>query len=194
MVGHLAFSLPATALALAMAVAEPAAAAPSVGAPAPKFKLQDQTGKWVSLDDHKGKWVVLYFYPKDNTPGCTTQACEFRDNIFAFRDANAVILGVSVDDVASHGEFAKEHGLPFPILADPTKQVAKEYGVLRSLGVMEVARRETFIIDPKGRIAKRYPSVDPKGHSQLVLNDLKELKTLHPSPLPASRGEGAGGG
>ncbi|MGQ0833934.1 MAG: peroxiredoxin [Gammaproteobacteria bacterium] len=203
MVSRLAFPLAATALALAMAVAERAAAAdpqaaapaaPSVGAPAPKFKLQDQTRKWVSLDDHKGKWVVLYFYPKDNTPGCTTQACEFRDNIFAFRDANAVILGVSVDDVASHGEFAKEHRLPFPILADPTKQVAKEYGVLRSLGVMEVARRETFIIDPKGRIAKRYPSVDPKGHSQLVLNDLKELKAPHPDPLPAARGEGAGGG
>ena len=174
MVARLAFSLPAAALALAMAVAAPAA--PSVGAPAPRFKLQDQTGKWVSLDDHKGKWVVLYFYPKDNTPGCTTQACEFRDNIFAFRDANAVILGVSVDDVASHGEFAKEHELPFPILADPTKEVVKKYGVLRSLGVMEVARRETFIIDPKGRIAKRYPSVDPKGHSQLVLNDLRELK------------------
>ena len=194
MVARLAFSLPATALALAMAVAEPAVAAPSVGTQAPKFKLRDQTGKWVSLDDHKGKWVVLYFYPKDNTPGCTTQACEFRDNIFAFRDANAVILGVSVDDVASHGEFAKEHELPFPILADPTKEVVKKYGVLRSLGVMEVARRETFIIDPKGRIAKRYPSVDPKGHSQLVLNDLKELKTPHPGPLPASRGEGAGGG
>lgn len=192
MVGRLAFSLPAAALALAMAVATPAA--PSVGTHAPKLKLQDQTGKWVSLDDHKGKWVVLYFYPKDNTPGCTTQACEFRDNIFAFRDANAVILGVSVDDVASHGEFAKEHELPFPILADPTKEVAKKYGVLRSLGVMEVARRETFIIDPKGRIAKRYPSVDPKGHSRLVLNDLKELKTPHPGPLPASRGEGGEAG
>lgn len=192
MVARLAFSLPVAALALAMAVAAPAA--PSVGTPAPKFKLQDQTGKWVSLDDHKGKWVVLYFYPKDNTPGCTTQACEFRDNIFAFRDANAVILGVSVDDLASHGEFSKEHELPFPILADPTKEVVKKYGVLRSLGVMEVARRETFIIDPKGRIAKRYPSVDPKGHSQLVLNDLRELKAPHPAPLPASRGEGAGAG
>ena len=163
------------------AAADPVAApqgAPVVGQPAPKVRLQNQNGKWVNLDDHKGKWVVLYFYPKDNTPGCTTQACEFRDNIFAFRDAGAVILGISVDDVASHKQFAEEHGLPFPILADPEKKVARDYGVLhRALGVMEVARRETFIIDPQGRIAKRYPSVNPKGHSQLVLTDLKELQS-----------------
>jgi thioredoxin-dependent peroxiredoxin len=160
----------------------PAAAAavspPEVGSPAPKFRLQNQSAKWVSLDDHRGKWVVLYFYPKDNTPGCTTQACEFRDNIFAFRDAGAVILGISVDDVASHKDFADEHSLPFPILADSEKTVARNYGVLhRAMGVMEVARRETFIIDPQGRIAKRYPAVNPKGHSQLVLTDLKVLQT-----------------
>ncbi len=149
---------------------------PQMGAPAPTFKLQDQTGKWVSLADHLGKWVVLYFYPKDNTPGCTTQACEFRDNIFAFRSAGAVILGVSVDDVASHKNFAAEHSLPFPILADSTRETAKAYGVLyRAMGVLEVARRETFIVDPQGRIAKRYAKVDPKGHSQQVLADIKAL-------------------
>jgi peroxiredoxin Q/BCP len=91
---------------------------PAAGSPAPEFKLQDQTGKSHSLKDYRGKWVVLYFYPKDNTPGCTTQACEFRDNIFAYRELNAVILGISVDDVASHKAFAEEHSLPFPILAD----------------------------------------------------------------------------
>ena len=95
-----------------------AADPPAVGAAAPAFKLQDQTGKWHALSDYKGKWVVLYFYPKDNTPGCTTQACEFRDNIFAYRELGAVILGVSVDDVASHKAFSDEHSLPFPILAD----------------------------------------------------------------------------
>ncbi len=90
---------------------------------APAIKLQDQTGKWQTLDQYKGKWVVLYFYPKDFTGGCTTQACELRDNIFAFKKADAVILGVSVDDVASHEKFAKEHSLPFDILADPTHEV-----------------------------------------------------------------------
>jgi peroxiredoxin Q/BCP len=149
----------------------------AVGAMAPEFKLQDQNGKWVSLDEFRGKWVVLYFYPKDNTPGCTTQACSFRDDIFAFRKANSVILGISVDDVASHAEFAKEYSLPFPILADPTKATAKAYGVLyRMMGIMELARRDTFIIDPQGRIAKIYTKVDVDGHSQLVLNDLKQLQ------------------
>lgn len=153
------------------------AAAPAVGSMAPAFKLQDQDGKWHSLSDYKGKWVVLYFYPKDGTPGCTTQACSFRDNIFAFDKEGAVVLGVSVDDVADHKAFAEKHSLPFTLLADPTKSVAKEYGVLKSyMGVMEMAKRETFIIDPQGRIAKHYENVDPDGHSTVVLNDLKALK------------------
>jgi thioredoxin-dependent peroxiredoxin len=153
------------------------AAAPDVGAPAPAFHLQDQTGAWHDLNEYRGKWVVLYFYPKDDTPGCTTQACGFRDNIFAFNKLGAVILGISVDDVASHKQFAGEHGLPFTLLADSTKQTAKTYGVLRSvLGLMEIASRETFVIDPEGRIAKHYASVDPKGHSQMVLADLKVLQ------------------
>lgn len=166
------------AILAAVAPAAPASAAsPTPGSQAPDFRLQDQNGKWHRLSDQRGKWVVLYFYPKDNTPGCTTQACEFRDNIFAFRDAGAVILGVSVDDVKSHEEFAREHSLPFTILADSTKAVARSYGVLyKAMGVMEVARRDTFIIDPQGRIAKHYEKVDPKGHSQFVLAELKALK------------------
>jgi peroxiredoxin Q/BCP len=165
-----------------LALAMPAlAASPAVGSQAPAFRLQDQNGKWHTLAEQQGKWVVLYFYPKDNTPGCTTQACEFRDNIFAFRDAGAVILGVSVDDVKSHEEFAKEHSLPFTILADSTKEVAKSYGVLyKAMGVLEVARRDTFIIDPQGRVAKHYEKVDPKGHSQFVLAELKALKAAAP--------------
>jgi peroxiredoxin Q/BCP len=154
--------------------AEPTA--PAVGSPAPDFKLQDQNGKTHELKDYRGKWVALYFYPKDQTPGCTTQACEFRDNIFAFREAGAVILGVSVDDVESHKKFSEKHGLPFPILADSEKVVAKQYGVLkRFLGVAELAKRDTFLIDPQGKIVRHYADVDPKGHSQLVLKDIKEL-------------------
>jgi peroxiredoxin Q/BCP len=161
-----------------------AASSPAVGQPAPAFKLQDQAGKWHSLDDYRGKWVALYFYPKDDTPGCTTQACSFRDNVFAFDKEGAVILGVSVDDVASHKAFAEKHGLPFTLLADADKSVTRRYGVLKSYGPMKVARRDTFIIDPQGRIAKHYESVKPDGHSQLVLGDIKALK----SQATASRG------
>ena len=154
-----------------------AAGAPEVGALAPAFKLQDQTGKWHSLSDYKGHWVALYFYPKDDTPGCTTQACSFRDNVFAFKKENAVILGISVDDVASHKAFAEKHGLPFTLLADPDKAVTKEYGVLKTyMGVMEMARRDTFLIDPDGKVAKHYESVEPEGHSQVVLDVIKALK------------------
>jgi peroxiredoxin Q/BCP len=152
-------------------------AVPAVGTTAPAFRLQDQADVWHSSSEYLGKWLVLYFYPKDDTPGCTTQACEFRDNIFAFNKLGVVILGVSVDDVASHKQFAEEHSLPFTLLADSTKETAKSYGVLRSvLGIMEIAARETFIIDPQGRIAKHYAAVDPKGHSQAVLTDLKALQ------------------
>jgi peroxiredoxin Q/BCP len=161
---------------LLLASAATAQEAPAAGDKAPDFRLQDQSGKWHSLGDYQGQWVVLYFYPKDNTPGCTTQACELRDNIFAFRDLGAVVLGVSVDDVASHKAFAEEHGLPFPILADADKKVATSYGVLtKFMGMMELARRDTFIIDPQGKVARHYMKVDPKGHSEMVLAELKSL-------------------
>ena len=160
-----------------------------LGSPAPEFKLQDQSGKWHQLKDYRGKWVVLYFYPKDGTPGCTTEACEFRDNVFAFRDAGATILGISVDDVASHKKFAADHQLPFTLLADSEKKVARDYGVLhRMLGLMELARRETFIVDPRGRIAKHYREVDPGSHSKQVLADLKGLQGQTKDPAtPAAR-------
>lgn len=154
-----------------------AAEGPALGTPAPDFKLQDQNGKWHELKEYRGKWLALYFYPKDQTPGCTTQACEFRDNVFAFREAGAAIVGISVDDVESHKKFSEKHGLPFPILADSSKQTTRAYGVLKSyLGAMELARRETFLIDPEGRVVKRYSDVEPKGHSQIVLNDIREFK------------------
>src|SRR5687768_15553439 len=149
-------------------------AAPAQGSAAPDFKLQDQKGDWHTLSQYKGKWVVLYFYPKDNTPGCTTQACELRDNIFAFRKADAVILGVSVDDVASHEKFAKEHSLPFDILADSTKEVTKAYGAMWSPAPgVELAGRTTFLIGPDGKIVKHWAKVDPKGHSDMVLAEIK---------------------
>ncbi|HSQ70091.1 MAG TPA: peroxiredoxin [Steroidobacteraceae bacterium] len=176
-------SRPAVLLAACLAYAGLALAdSPAAGQPAPDFRLQDQQGQWHKLSDYKGKWVALYFYPKDDTPGCTTQACSFRDNIFAFNNEGAVILGISVDDVASHKEFAEKHGLPFTLLADPEKAVTKQYGVLRNFGVIEVARRDTFLIDPEGRVAKHYESVDPDENSKIVLQDIKDLK--------AARGKG----
>lgn len=157
------------------------AGSPKVGAPAPDFRLQDQNGGWVTLQSQRGKWVVLYFYPKDNTPGCTSQACGLRDNIFAFRREGAVILGVSVDDVASKKAFAKEHSLPFPVLADSGKAVTKSYGVLTSmLGVWEHSRRDTFIIDPQGRVARHFEKVDPEGHAEMVLAEIRRLKAAAP--------------
>ncbi len=170
--------LQAAAAAISILVAGAALAAdpPAVGTAAPDFRLQDQTGTWHQLSDYKGKWLVLYFYPKDNTPGCTTQACEFRDNIFAYREIGAAILGVSVDDVDSHKSFSDEYNLPFPILADSEKKTATAYGTLtKYVGIAEMARRDTFIIDPQGRVAKHYVKVDPKGHSEVVLTDLKQL-------------------
>lgn len=159
-------------VATAAAAAEP----PAVGDMAPDFRLQDQAGKWHSLADYRGHWVVLYFYPKDGTPGCTTEACGLRDDIFAFEKLGVTVLGISVDDVAAHRDFAAEHRLPFTILADPDKKVTSRYGVLtRYLGFMELARRDTFIIDPQGRIARHYRKVDPGEHSKLILAALKEL-------------------
>jgi thioredoxin-dependent peroxiredoxin len=166
----------ALCLPLVLAAVSAHAAAPAVGAAASAFRLQDQAAAWHTLDEYRGRWLVLYFYPKDETPGCTTQACELRDDIFAFRKLGASIVGISVDDVASHKEFAARHSLPFTILADTSKQTARDYGVLvKWMGVMELAQRDTFIIDPQGRIAAHWAKVEPKGHSQLVLKELTAL-------------------
>lgn len=147
----------------------------SVGDPAPAFELKDQSGEPHTLQDYRGKWLVLYFYPKDDTPGCTTEACEFRDNIFAFRKLNSQIIGISLDDESSHQEFAEKYSLPFPLLADVDGTAASAYGVLRNMVAFKVAKRETFLIDPEGRIAKHYEDVNPDSHSQEVLADLERL-------------------
>ena len=146
-----------------------------VGSNAPDFELSDQDGQLHSLEDYRDRWVVLYFYPKDETPGCTTEACEFRDNIFAFNDLNAQILGVSLDDVESHKAFAENHGLPFPLLADVEGAASSAYGVKTRMFGMEVAKRQTFIIAPDGTIARHYEKVNPAEHSKQVLADLEEL-------------------
>ena len=146
-----------------------------VGEMAPEFELSDQNGQLHSLEDYRDQWVVLYFYPKDETPGCTTEACEFRDNIFAFKAINTQILGVSLDDVESHQKFAENHGLPFPLLADVEGKASDAYGVKTKMFGMTVAKRQTFLIGPDGKIAKHYEKVDPSEHSLQVLADLKEL-------------------
>lgn len=150
-----------------------ASAETEVGQPAPDFELPDQDGQLHSLEDYRDRWVVLYFYPKDETPGCTTEACEFRDNIFAYRELNAQILGVSLDDVESHKAFAENHGLPFPLLADAGGTVADAYGVKTRMMGWTVAKRQTFIIDPTGKLAIHYEKVDPDTHSEQVLADLR---------------------
>jgi len=147
----------------------------TIGTPAPEFELPDQTGQLHSLEDYRDQWVVLYFYPKDDTPGCTTEACEFRDSIFEFREINTQILGVSFDDVESHLKFAEHHQLPFPLLADTEGKAAEAYGVKTRMFGMTVAKRQTFLIDPAGNVAKHYASVKPATHSDQVLADLKEL-------------------
>ena len=151
------------------------AAQPEVGKPAPAFRLQDQNGEWHALEDLNGKWVALYFYPKADTPGCTKEACEFRDNLFAFEELGATVLGVSIDAIKDQKKFAEKYSLPFPLLADIDGKVAETYGVLNNLGIMKLARRQSFLIGPDGTIVKHYEKVDPKTHSKEVLADLKAL-------------------
>ncbi len=148
---------------------------PAEGQPAPEFRLQDQNNRWHSLEDYEGRWLVMFFYPKADTPGCTTEACAFRDDIFKFKKLGIAIVGVSLDDVASQKEFADKYHLPYPLLSDADQQTAKTYGVLRNLGVTRYARRQTFVIAPSGEIARHYPEVDPETHSATVLADLESM-------------------
>lgn len=148
----------------------------TAGQLAPEFRLQDENGDPRQLSDYQGKAVVLYFYPKDDTPGCTTEACAFRDDYSAYRDAGVVILGVSPDTPASHAKFKKKYNLPFTLLADVDHAVAELYGVWglkkfmgkEYLGVM----RTTFLIGPDGKILKVFEGVKPDGHSAEVLSAL----------------------
>jgi len=151
-------------------------AALKVGDRAPNFSLRDQNNLTHKLNDYKGNWVVLYFYPKDGTPGCTTQACDFRDAVKRIITSKSVVFGVSLDSVESHKLFSDKNKLPFSLLSDETGEVAKLYDSLRNFLVYKTAKRNTFIIDPKGLVAKIYLSVNPKNHSEMILNDLDNLQ------------------
>jgi peroxiredoxin Q/BCP len=151
-----------------------------VGDAAPEFSLYDSQHKLVNLKDFRGKYVVLYFYPKDFTPGCTQEACDFRDQSKTFAGLNAVILGVSHDSEDSHTRFAQKYGLPFVLVADPEAKVLKAYGVWQEQSLMSKiglgTMRTTFVIDPEGRIARIYDKVKVTGHAEEVLNDLKQAQ------------------
>lgn len=149
---------------------------PSVGQKAPTFTLPSQTGKKISLKSYRGHWVVLYFYPKDMTTGCTIEAHNFQRDLKKYEAENAVILGVSVDTMESHQQFCTKDGLTFHLLADPDHKVVDEYGSLGHYGTMTLAQRNTFLINPKGEIVKVWTKVNPQVHSEEVLAALNELK------------------
>jgi peroxiredoxin Q/BCP len=149
---------------------------PEVGKAAPDFSLTTIDGSKAGLKDFRGKWVVLYFYPKDFTPGCTMEARNFQRDLAKYNEADAVILGVSVDTAQSHKDFCATEGLNFKLLADPDAKVSTEYGSVMDYKGSKVAARNTFIINPKGEIAKVYTGVKPTEHSEQVLKDLDELK------------------
>jgi len=170
--------LVAVVLGVASVVARNAFAAepPQAGTMAPEFTLPTQEGNPVSLKEFRGKWVVLYFYPKDMTTGCTIEAHNFQRDQDQYTKRNAVVLGVSVDTPDSHKQFCTKEGLTFKLLADSDHKVTSAYGSLKSYGVTELAARNTFIIDPQGKIVKVYTGVEPNKHSEEVIAELDGLK------------------
>ena len=149
--------------------------APAVGTEAPDFTLNSQDGKPISLHDFRGKWVVLYFYPKDMTTGCTIEAHNFQRDMAKYEAKNAVIIGVSVQDEKSHQEFCAKEGLNFKLLADTNHDVSEKYDSLTNYGVAKLSARHTFLIDPTGKVRKVWTDVDVKKHSDEVLAALDEF-------------------
>ncbi|PYX51154.1 MAG: peroxiredoxin [Acidobacteria bacterium] len=156
-------------------------AAPAEGSNAPDFTLPSEEGSAVSLKDYRGKWVVLYFYPKDQTPGCSREAHNFQVDQPKFDERNAVVLGVSLDSVDSHKKFCAKEGLNFKLLSDTGHTVTDSYGSLTNLGLVKFAARHTFLIDPAGKVAKAYTAVDPLKHSVEVLAELDRLQKKLPA-------------
>ncbi|MBV9617845.1 MAG: peroxiredoxin [Verrucomicrobia bacterium] len=164
------------AFALAAMAANETQTQPAAGSAAPEFTLATSDGSQVSLKDFKGKWVVLYFYPKDMTSGCTMEAHNFQRDLAQYDKTGAVILGVSVDSADSHKAFCSKEGLTFKLLADPGGKVSAQYGSTMDYKGTTMAARNTFLISPEGKIAKVYTGVKPAEHSEQVLKDLAELK------------------
>jgi thioredoxin-dependent peroxiredoxin len=150
--------------------------APAVGTPAPDFTLNSQEGKPVSLHDFKGKWVVLYFYPKDFTSGCTVEAHNFQRDLAQYEQKNAAIVGVSMQDEDSHQKFCTKEGLSFKLLADSKQEVSTQYDSVMNMGVAKLSARHTFLIDPQGKVEKVWLDVKPDKHSEEVLAALTELQ------------------
>ena len=149
---------------------------PQVGQQAPEFILPSQDGTDVSLKDFRGKYVVLYFYPKDNTPGCTVEAHNFQRDLSKYEGDNAVIVGVSVDNSDSHKDFCAKQGLTFKLLADTDKKVVQQYGSMRDIMGLKMASRNTFLINPEGKIVKEWTGVKPANHSEEVLEALNQVE------------------
>ncbi len=147
-----------------------------INSKAPEFNIMDASGNTISLSDFKGKWLVIFFYPKDDTPGCTKEACNFRDDYSAIKLLGAQVVGISLDKITSHQKFKEKHQLPFILLSDSQGKVAKEYGALFKFMFIKFSKRHSFIIDPQGLIRKEYRSVNPYTHSIQIIDDLKALQ------------------
>ena len=145
------------------------------GTKAPNFNLLNVKGEMMSLDSFKGNWVVLYFYPRDDSPICTKQACSFRDDMRKLENLGATVVGISVDDGKSHADFAKKYSLPYALLSDKDGIAANQYGALTNFGIIKMAKRYTFLIDPNGILQKSYLDVDVSKHSQQIIDDLTQL-------------------
>jgi peroxiredoxin Q/BCP len=164
-----------------------------VGQLAPPFSTQMVAGEQqtpVSLADFQGRKVILYFYPKDDTPGCTKEACAFRDGYARFQNAGLVVLGCSIDSAESHKEFIRKYGLPFSLLLDPDRKIASAYGAANGIPILGLDRRVTYVIDENGKVLKVYPNVDPATHAIEILNDLGAADATpappEPTPTPAA--------
>jgi thioredoxin-dependent peroxiredoxin len=184
----MAFAAVAVSL-LALRARGAAAAMPQEGQPAPDFHGQMVYGGYIrpiKLADYKGYKLVLYFYPKDNTPGCTKEACAFRDGFAKFKAAGIYVLGSSIDNAQSHAAFIQKYSLPFPLLLDPDKKIATAYGAANGIPILGLNRRITFVIDQHGKIVKVYPAVDPATNAAEIIQVYAATPVATPSPLPTA--------
>ena len=147
-----------------------------LGKAAPEFKLKNSYGKLVSLEQFKGEWLLVFFYPKDDTPGCTKEACSLRDNFTDIKKLNANVVGISIDSSDSHKEFKEKYNLPFMLLSDPDGKTAKKYGALNNFFIFKLAKRQSFIIDPNGVVRRIYRNVFPSKHAQEIKSDLEAFE------------------